>query len=221
MEIVDTRRVQELVERGAQLLEVLPEEDHRREHLPGARNIPLPELTPEAAERVLDRDRPVVTYCFDLQCDLSSRAAARLSWFGFPEVYDYADSKVAWLAMGLPAEGTVPRSERAGALARPAATFGQATALADLPEAGPGGVVLVVDDHQRVLGLVDPTRLHGAPGTAGEVAHPGPTSVRPSITADELAQSMDKAGEAYVVVSRLDGVLLGIVERDDLDHVDR
>jgi Mg/Co/Ni transporter MgtE len=82
-------------------------------------------------------------------------------------------------------------------------------------------VVLVVDDHQRVLGLVDPTRLHGAPGTAGEVAHPGPTSVRPSITADELAQSMDKAGEAYVVVSRLDGVLLGIVERDDLDHVDR
>jgi rhodanese-related sulfurtransferase len=92
--VIDTDGVAELVERGAQLLEVLPADEYREEHLPGAINIPLPELTPAAAER-LDRDRPVVVYCYDLQCDPSSRGAALLESYGHPEVYDYAASKVA------------------------------------------------------------------------------------------------------------------------------
>jgi hypothetical protein len=32
---------------------------------------------------------------------------------------------------------------------------------------------------------------------------------------------MDRAGDGYVVVSTLDGVLVGIVERKDLEAVDR
>jgi rhodanese-related sulfurtransferase len=220
--VIETDGVAELLDRGAQLLEVLPAADYREEHLPGAINIPLPELTPEAAQR-LDRDRPVVVYCYDLQCDLSSRGAALLESYGHTDVYDYAASKVAWFAMGRPAEGTVPRSERAGALARPAATCGPGTALTDLPEAGPGAVVLVVDEREVVLGSVDPSRVAGAAAaaTALDIAAPGPTTVRPSITAAELARSMDEAGEGHVVVSTLDGVLIGIVERSDLDRVDR
>jgi rhodanese-related sulfurtransferase len=219
---IDTARAAELAADGAQLLEVLPAVDFRKEHLPGAINIPLPQLTREAAAR-LDRDRPVVVYCYDLQCDLSSRGAARLEAFGHPEVYDYAASKVAWFAMDRPAEGTTPTAERAGAIARPAATCPPDTALADLPEAGPGGIVVVVDDRDVVLGALDPTRLTdaGARATAIDVATPGPTSVRPSITAAELARSMDKAGEGHVVVSTLDGALIGVVERTDLDRVDR
>ncbi len=79
--------------------------------------------------------------------------------------------------------------------------------------------MLVVDEDDRVLGSLRPGALSGA-GTALDVAFPAPGSVRPSIQADELAQSMDKSGESHVVVSTLDGVLIGIVERDDL-HVDR
>jgi rhodanese-related sulfurtransferase len=220
--VFDTAGVAELAAHGAQLLEVLPAAEYREEHLPGAINIPLPELTPEAADR-LDRDRPVVVYCYDLQCDLSSRGAALLEALGHPDVYDYAASKVAWFAMGLPSEGSVPRAERAGAIARPAATCAPGTTLAELPEAGPGGVVLVVDDRNVVLGAVDPTRIAGAGGaaTALEVAAPAPTSVRPSITAGELVRSMDRAAEGHVVGSTLDGVQVGIVERADLDRVDR
>jgi CBS domain-containing protein len=44
--------------------------------------------------------------------------------------------------------------------------------------------------------------------------------VRPSITADELARSMDRNGETHMLVTTLDGRLVGVVERDDLD-VDR
>jgi rhodanese-related sulfurtransferase len=41
-------RLQELLSRGAQLVEVLPEDEYREEHLPGAINIPLSSWTPGA-----------------------------------------------------------------------------------------------------------------------------------------------------------------------------
>lgn len=61
---VNRRQVLELVERGAQLVEVLPAEEYEEEHLPGAMHLPLKSLTPEAAG-ALDRTRPVIVYCWD------------------------------------------------------------------------------------------------------------------------------------------------------------
>ena len=55
-----------LVAEGAQLVEVLPPEEFVDEHLPGAINIPLKELTAESA-RQLDSARPVIVYCWDNQ----------------------------------------------------------------------------------------------------------------------------------------------------------
>ena len=55
--------VRTLVERGAQLVEVLPGEEFRDEHLPGAINIPIRKI--EEASKRLDRGRPVVVYCYD------------------------------------------------------------------------------------------------------------------------------------------------------------
>jgi rhodanese-related sulfurtransferase len=55
-----------LVERQAQLVEVLPAADYEDEHLPGAINIPLKELEHETT-RALNRARPVVAYCYDYQ----------------------------------------------------------------------------------------------------------------------------------------------------------
>jgi hypothetical protein len=40
--------------------------------------------------------------------------------------------------------------------------------------------------------------------------------VRPSITAGELARSMDQEGQDHVLVTRLDGTLVGLVARRDL-----
>jgi rhodanese-related sulfurtransferase len=53
-----------LIDRGAQVVEVLPQKEFDEEHLPEAVNIPLKTLTREAA-RVLDEARPVVLYCWD------------------------------------------------------------------------------------------------------------------------------------------------------------
>jgi len=64
---VDRQRVRELMASGAQLVEVLPAEEYREEHLPGALHLPLERLDGPRAERLLRRDRPVVVYCFDHQ----------------------------------------------------------------------------------------------------------------------------------------------------------
>jgi rhodanese-related sulfurtransferase len=44
---VDRYQVREMLAEGAQLVEVLPEEDYESWHLPGAINIPLKDLTPD------------------------------------------------------------------------------------------------------------------------------------------------------------------------------
>ncbi len=56
--------LRELLEEGAQLVDVLPQEEYGESHLPGAINIPLKELDRETAER-LRRDEPVIVYCYD------------------------------------------------------------------------------------------------------------------------------------------------------------
>lgn len=63
---VDTEGVQHLVERGAQLVEVLPREEYETEHLPGARHLPLTEIDATTVG-ALDRARPIVVYCYDYQ----------------------------------------------------------------------------------------------------------------------------------------------------------
>ncbi len=63
-ESVSRDRVRQLVEEGAQLVEVLERRQYRLAHLPGALHIPAWELTRERTDE-LDRERPVVVYCFD------------------------------------------------------------------------------------------------------------------------------------------------------------
>ncbi len=53
--------VQKLVGEGAQLVEVLPPEEYKAMHLPGAINISVKILSRETTAQ-LDRDRPVIVY---------------------------------------------------------------------------------------------------------------------------------------------------------------
>jgi len=62
---VSRAQVQQLIDAGAQLVEVLPRDEYDEEHLPGAIHLPLKSLTVEAATAALDRPRPVIVYCWD------------------------------------------------------------------------------------------------------------------------------------------------------------
>ncbi len=53
--------VQQLVEEGAQVVDVRPEQEFADEHIVGAIHIPLKSLD-AGSSAALDRDRPVVVY---------------------------------------------------------------------------------------------------------------------------------------------------------------
>ena len=57
-------RLREVLDAGAQLVEVLPEQEYAEEHLPGAINVPLKRLDARSVA-ALDRSRAVVVYCWD------------------------------------------------------------------------------------------------------------------------------------------------------------
>jgi phage shock protein E len=61
---VGLEEMRRLVGEGAQVVEVLPAREYDEEHLPGAVNIPLKTLN-EATAAKLDKNRPVVVYCWD------------------------------------------------------------------------------------------------------------------------------------------------------------
>jgi rhodanese-related sulfurtransferase len=54
-----------MVEAGAQLAEVLPPDEYAEDHLPGAISLPLRRIDAEAAS-ILDKNRPVIVYCWDV-----------------------------------------------------------------------------------------------------------------------------------------------------------
>jgi rhodanese-related sulfurtransferase len=64
-ESIDRQRARQLIEQGAQVVEVLEESQYRLAHLPGALHIFARDLSRERAEQVLDRNRPVILYCLD------------------------------------------------------------------------------------------------------------------------------------------------------------
>jgi rhodanese-related sulfurtransferase len=63
-EIHHRHEVQALMDRGAQLVDVLGAEEFEEDHLPGAISLPLQKIDTEA-RRQLDASKPVVVYCWD------------------------------------------------------------------------------------------------------------------------------------------------------------
>jgi rhodanese-related sulfurtransferase len=61
--LIGHEAVQEMVMRGAQLVEVLPAKEYEEDHLPGAVSHPLRQLDKEVDQ--IDRNRPVIVYCWD------------------------------------------------------------------------------------------------------------------------------------------------------------
>jgi rhodanese-related sulfurtransferase len=62
--VFSVSEVKQLLDRGAQLVDVLGADEFEHDHLPGAINIPLKQLDATSAAR-LDPNRPVLVYCND------------------------------------------------------------------------------------------------------------------------------------------------------------
>ena len=154
---------------------------------------------------------------------MSPRAAWRLESLGFSRVYDYAAGKADWSASGLPTEGGRAASPRAGDLARrdvPTCRLMDHTGdIRRRVRAAGWEVCVVVNDARVVLGLLRPEPVDADPQmTAEQVMESGPSTIRPHLLLDEVAQDMRKHGVESVLVTTSDGRLVGLLSRQEAER---
>jgi rhodanese-related sulfurtransferase len=116
MTTVETISRDELTEKIARhdkfrLVEVLPEEDYHKAHLPGAINLPPNQVSRLAWKRLRDRDAEIVLYSDGSSSHPSEEAARELTEKGYTHVRDYAEGKEDWIDSGLPVESDKAESE--------------------------------------------------------------------------------------------------------------
>jgi CBS domain-containing protein len=154
---------------------------------------------------------------------MSPRAAWRLESIGFTSVYDYVAGKADWGSFGLPIEGQRHSGTRVGAHAR-----------ADVPTCAPGDrlrdvcdrlrgtgwdTCFVVNEQRVVLGRLGRSALARQQGTTAEAGMTaGPSTVRPSLELDQAVERMRAQNLTGLPVTRSDGVLLGLLRRDDAER---
>ena len=153
---------------------------------------------------------------------MSPRAAWRLESLGFTKVYDYSGGKANWGAFGLPLEGTL--GPRAGEHVRTdVPTYSVDERLQEVRarlRAGDWDTCLVANEARVVLGRLGRRALAREDDVAVEDAmSSGPSTVRPNVTVEAMLERMRRQNLSDVVVTRLDGVLLGLLRREDAERL--
>ena len=94
----ELKRMNETQHEDFVLINVLPQEEFRKEHIRTSVNIPAnnEQFVEHVEEAVGDKDRKVVVYCASFDCDASPRAAKKLEEAGFKQVYDYEGGTKDW-----------------------------------------------------------------------------------------------------------------------------
>lgn len=90
----------DLIEGGAQTIDVRTAIEHAESHISGATHIPLDRLGQDAAEQI-DSERPVVVYCRGGNRSTAAAEALRNSGF---DAHSIDGGLVAWHEAGLPLE---------------------------------------------------------------------------------------------------------------------
>jgi Mg/Co/Ni transporter MgtE len=154
---------------------------------------------------------------------MSPRAAARLESLGFTDVYDYVAGKADWGSFGLRIEGRRDSTTRVGADTRtdvPTCRLGDrlGEVCERVRDAG-WDTCFVVGERRVVLGRLGRAALaHDADVSVEEAMTPGPSTVRPSLGLDEAVQRMQAQNLTGLPVTRSDGVLVGVLRREDAEQ---
>lgn len=87
-----------------QLVEALPEETFRQQHLPGAVNVPPDHAKQRTPQVLADKSADIVVYCANAECTASEKVADELIKQGYRRVRRYVEGKQDWVEAGLPTE---------------------------------------------------------------------------------------------------------------------
>ena len=152
---------------------------------------------------------------------MSARAAWRLETLGFQQVYRYQPGKDDWLAARLPMEGVEAGVRRAADIARrDVPTCGLRDRVGDVVEdvrRGGWPLVVVLNEQRVVLGRLRPRDLEAhSDAIAEEIMVEGPRTVRGTRPVDRIAAWLDERNVPGVLVTTVDGELIGYVRRDEV-----
>jgi CBS domain-containing protein len=139
---------------------------------------------------------------------------------GFGPVYDYVDGKLDWLAAGVPTEGTGAGRPKAGTVARtdvPTCRLDERLAdVRDRVRAAGWEACAVVNNDRVVFGLLRSEELDQEGSLSIEQAmRPGPSTFRPHVPIEEMAEHMIRHGQESSPVTTSDGRLVGLLLRED------
>jgi phage shock protein E len=84
--LVSVRAAVEHLKKGAQVIDVRTPEEFRRDHLPGAVNVPLHELEERIGKVAPDKNQPLLLHC--LSGGRSGIAARKLRQLGYQQVFN-------------------------------------------------------------------------------------------------------------------------------------
>ena len=128
--------------------------------------------------------------------------------------------KVDWLARSLPVEGERADETRVGDLARDDVVRcklgDDAAEVAERIDDSPYGFALVEAEDGTLLGRLRRSTIEDG-GTAEELMSPGPSTVRPDLSIEELRERLDDKDLKTAIVSTPEGKLIGVVRRRELD----
>ena len=151
---------------------------------------------------------------------MSPRAAWRLECLGFTDVYDFAAGKAAWLAAGLPIEGSDAATPRAGDHARkdvPTCELHEPLAAVRKRVRSTGwNTCIVINKQQIVLGRLGRNALTSDDErTVEEAMTAGPSTIRPDTPLATITQRLRDKHLTSALVTTLEGELVGILLLED------
>ncbi|MDP8932541.1 MAG: CBS domain-containing protein [Actinomycetota bacterium] len=160
---------------------------------------------------------------------MSPRAAWRLESLGY-DAYDYVAGKADWLAFDLPYEGYAKLAGPVASREVPTCSFRDRLGdVRQLLETSRFGMLVALNGRGVVMGRLDHDALDEPDDASVEqLMREGPTTIRPSEQLEPLLERMRSRDVDAVLVTRSDGILLGILERvtaeealDEPDHAHR
>src|SRR5712691_13258755 len=154
---------------------------------------------------------------------MSPRAAWRLESLGFTRVHDYVAGKADWGSFGLPLEGQRDGSTRVAAHLQtdvPTCTLEESLKeVCERVRAAGWDTCFAVNEQRIVLGRLGRAALARDDDLTIEAAMTaGPSTVRPSLDLSAAVERMRTQNLANLPVTRSDGVLLGLIRRDDAER---
>jgi len=100
MRHINTQELREKKERNQDflLLNALPEESFRKEHIPGSENVPYDDdnLVEKVENLAGSKEKEIVVYCANEECSASTKAVEKLDKAGFTNVVEYDGGTESW-----------------------------------------------------------------------------------------------------------------------------